>query len=119
VNRALVFRACACFSIAETCRRFRGPRSALSVCRRIGRLTGTTDARLRTVGQQIITKLDEIIPGGPNCYRRVLVTTCFDAVAAHQSVVFGFRSNGNVIGHAWFESSPDELSASYPARVVL
>lgn len=48
------------------------------------------------------------MPGGPNCYRRVLLETALDAGAAKEKIVFGLRAGGTLrSGHAWFSSRRD------------
>jgi len=54
--------------------------------------------------RRVIRWVDARMPGGPNCYRRVLLETALDAGAARERIVFGLRKGcGRASGHAWLE----------------
>lgn len=56
----------------------------------------------------MIRWVDARVPGGPNCYRRVLLETALDASAARERIVFGLRQGGGrASGHAWLEGQPE------------
>lgn len=69
--------------------------------RRARRARGTKE---REELQRVIRWVDAKMPGGPNCYRRVLLETRLDAGAARERIVFGLRKGGGRgSGHAWLE----------------
>ena len=59
--------------------------------RRARRARGTKE---REELQRVIRWVDAKMPGGPNCYRRVLLETRLDAGAARERIVFGLRKGG-------------------------
>jgi hypothetical protein len=78
-------------------RRFRSPDQRLS----LRRIIGAFDARL---------------PGGGDCYRRVLLEILLDPVSASEPVHFGFRQHGGPkSGHAWLGEA-ERLPAVYDAE---
>lgn len=65
--------------------------------------------------RRVIRWVDTRMPGGPNCYRRVLLETRLDAGAARARIVFGLRKGGGkASGHAWLEG--EEGGEGYEAR---
>jgi hypothetical protein len=63
--------------------------------------------------------IDARMPGGGNCYRRVLLEIALDGGAARESVLVGFHIQTNqVTGHVWLLSEQAE-SGSYDALFQL
>jgi len=92
-----------------------GPAAAVRAARRRG-----ADARRRTPRQRqdlrrLIRALDRRWPGGPNCYRRVLLELSVDGGAAREPVTMGLRATGGGgSGHAWLGSGIEMDEASRP-----
>jgi len=69
-------------------------------------------ARLR----RAIGWIDAALPGGPNCYRRILLELTLDAGAARETVVFGLDVGST--GHVAFEDREErtfDVAFSIPA----
>jgi len=65
--------------------------------------------------RRVIRWVDARMPGGPNCYRRVLLETVLDAGAARERIVLGLRKGGGkASGHAWLEGQDE--GEGYEAR---
>lgn len=73
-------------------------------------------ARLR----RIVRWVDQVIPGSPNCYRRVLLQIGSDAGFAEQPVHLGLMAHGAPrSGHIWLADEPQNPSVRYDAQIVL
>jgi hypothetical protein len=60
------------------------------------------NAWARSQLRRAIRIVDQLIPSGPNCYRRVLLEIALDSGAAAEPVYFGLRAAGGPrSGHAW------------------
>lgn len=83
-------------------RRTEGPEPLLHRLRSGARNLRNDEQRERL--QRVIRWVDARIPGGPNCYRRVLLETALDVSAASEQVIFGMRAGGKAkSGHVWLE----------------
>jgi hypothetical protein len=93
----------------ETGRLTEGPAPLLARLRAEGlrgnrRSTAERGALVRAIGW-----VDRCFPGGPNCYRRVLLEIALDRDAAGRSVCFGLNAGaGPGTGHAYFANEPLE-----------
>ena len=100
-------RVIAGVSRVEAARVTLGPAPAATAARRFGlaRASRSLDERARL--RRAISWIDRLMPGGPNCYRRVLLEMALDSGAAHEPLMMGFRSSGGLgSGHAWLASRP-------------
>jgi len=105
---------------ASVLNRHRGPavivsrlRSRAVQCRR---RSPEGRARLR----RVIGWVDRFMPGGPNCYRRVLLQIQLDGGAAEQPIHFGLMESGAPgSGHVWLEDEPEGTRRLYDAEIVL
>ena len=110
-----------CFRL-ERLRRSGGPRLAVSEARRLGAGCRSRSPRERMLLRRLIGRIDSRWPGGPNCYRRVLVEVSMDRGAAEDVVQFGLRSEGGAgSGHAWLgpDIAPDGRPSPYDAIVSI
>lgn len=104
-------RAGAALLLAEVLRRALGPRAAVARARQLGRRTPSRDAAGRAELARAIARIDRRLPGGGNCYRRVLAEVCLDRGAASEPIRFGLAEGAAPgSGHVWFEGRPDALS---------
>ena len=72
------------------------------VARRLGEQGRRRSERARRTLHRMISFVDRLWWGGPNCYRRVLLEVAMDRGAAAEVVQLGFRSSGDPgSGHAW------------------
>jgi hypothetical protein len=99
----------ACVREVEQARVSESPERTLPRLRARGRMT----RKRSTVEQQrlrgVIRFVDRLMPGGDNCYRRVLLEMAVDADAATKPVVFGLKKGGGLrSGHAWFRGREDD-----------
>lgn len=79
-----------------------GPRVAVQGARLRGEKARLRPEAGRRDLRRIIGFLDRRWPGGPNCYRRVLLEVATDAGAAREPVQMGLRASGGPrSGHAW------------------
>jgi hypothetical protein len=79
-----------------------GLKACVSRARVLGRTRECRSQRERVLLRQAISAVDRVMPGGANCYRRVLLEIALDAGAAAEPVMLGFRSDGGAAsGHAW------------------
>jgi hypothetical protein len=79
-----------------------GPKESVLAARRLGERSRCRSEQERRVLHGVISRVDRLWPGGPNCYRRVLFEIAMDRGAARESVQLGFRSDGGTgSGHAW------------------
>lgn len=68
--------------------------------------------------RRVISWADRAMPGGPNCYRRVLLQMRIDAGAAEQRIHLGLmEGGGRASGHAWLEG--EDPGRRYDAEIVL
>jgi hypothetical protein len=80
----------------------RGPLPLVSELRLRAQTTPLRDESRRATLQRLISALDRRMPGGPNCYRRVLLEIRLDRGAAGQPIHIGLLSGGGPrSGHAW------------------
>jgi hypothetical protein len=57
--------------------------------------------------QRVIRAIDRILPGEPNCLRRVLLELSLDEGAASEPVVLGVNVGlGKSTGHVWLGTAP-------------
>jgi hypothetical protein len=95
-------RVLAVLLVVEVGKRRWGPRRLLATLRRQGGRCRRRDPAARARLQRAIGWVDARIPGGPNCYRRVLLEIALDRGAAAEPFHMGFNvSGGPVRGHAW------------------
>jgi hypothetical protein len=102
--RHLVESAAALAACARTIERRRtsvGPKLAVAAARERGRAAGSRDDVARQDLRRLIRLVDRMAPGGPNCFRRVLLEIAVDPDAAAAPVGMGFRVSGPGKGHAW------------------
>jgi len=91
--------------VAEAARLSKGPRAAVEMMRAVGQRNPRRDARRRVALRRAIRLVDRWHPGGPNCYRRVLLELALDRGAAEDRVMMGLRVSGSPgSGHAWLGS---------------
>ena len=84
--------------------------------RKARRRCETGRARLR----RVVWWVDQMIPGSPNCYRRVLLQIRSDAGFAEQPVHLGLMADGAPrSGHIWLADEPQSPSISYDAQIIL
>jgi hypothetical protein len=103
---------------AEVLRIWRGPKVALAMARRQGRFCQSRDPQERGLLRRAIARIDRRVPGGANCYRRVLMETLLDSAAARDQICFGLdRSLDPLSGHAWLAS--DRCDRSFSAIIKL
>ncbi len=99
----------------DRARRQEGPRDLIARLRQRGRRFSPRDAARRAALQRAIARVDRLFPGGPNCYRRVLLEIALDGGAAREPISFGLRAGGGPgSGHAFLGSEPPP-SSSYDA----
>jgi len=90
----------------ESTRRKVGFGRAVSAMRARGAHRLQRGSRQRISLQRAIVWLDSRIPGGTNCYRRVLLELSLDAGAASEPVLIGLNPRGGPgSGHVWLASS--------------
>jgi hypothetical protein len=79
-----------------------GPEAAIRRARLVGAKARRRDGAALEDLRRAIRFLDRRWPGGPNCYRRVLLELATDAGAARLPVQMGLRASGGPrSGHAW------------------
>ncbi|HEY4186786.1 MAG TPA: hypothetical protein VGP07_17035 [Polyangia bacterium] len=99
-----------------------GPKQAVLVARGLGERTRCRSERSRRTLHRMISLVDRLWWGGPNCYRRVLLEVAMDRGAAGEIVQLGFRSSGTFgSGHAWLGAGlvSDGKSQPYDAIVSI
>jgi hypothetical protein len=103
----------------ERARTREGLQPLLKRLRARGSSSRRRDPQARSRLRRAIGLVDRLFPGGPNCYRRVLLEIALDAGAAEEPVRLGFRAGGGArTGHACLESDPTSLE-SYDAVFTL
>jgi hypothetical protein len=80
--------------VVEVGKRRRGPRLLLDTLRRKGGRCQQRDPAARSRLQHAIGWVDAHVPGGPNCYRRVLLEIALDCGAAKEPFHMGFNIGG-------------------------
>lgn len=86
----------------EVGRRTRGPLPLIAQLRQRGRDALPRGLKRQTRMSRFISLADRLMPGGPNCYRRVLLQIRLDREAAERPVHFGLMAHGALgSGHAW------------------
>jgi hypothetical protein len=103
-----------------------GPGLLVSRMRERGASEPTRSPANRRRLEGLIYRLDRIVAGGPNCYRRALVRIALDPEAAEGPFVLGLNvpptpatanRGGDPHGHAWVESTrPDAQPDAPPAE---
>jgi hypothetical protein len=103
----------------ERARREEGPKAAVAAARRRGlRRPASTLSRRHL--QSLIRMVDRLLPGGPNCFRRVLLEMTFDRDAASSPVRFGLRSGlARRSGHAWLSGSAEAAAERFDVEIAL
>jgi hypothetical protein len=87
--------------------------------RRRGLASRMRDATGRVWLKRVVSLVDRAFPGGPNCYRRVLLEVALDAGAAREPVSFALRAGGGPgTGHASL-GTVDVSKSGYDAVFVL
>jgi hypothetical protein len=86
-------------------RRSGAPQAVLEMMRSRGRRAHERGPIGRARLQRAIGWVDALVPGGGNCYRRVLLEIALDAGAARETVVFGLDVGST--GHVAFEHRED------------
>jgi len=102
--RHLVESAAAVAACAQAIERRRtsvGPKLAIEAARERGREARRRDDVARRDLRRLIRLVDRMVPGGPNCFRRVLLEIAIDPDAAAAPVGMGLRVSGSGSGHAW------------------
>ena len=100
-------RVLAALPRVELARQSFGPGVALDRVRASRRARVRRDVPAREDLRRLIRLADGILPGPPNCFRRVLIEVALDDAAAHEKVVFGLRAGlTDRSGHAWLEGAP-------------
>jgi len=90
----------------ESTRRTLGFARAVRAMRARGAHCLQRGSQQRVSLQRAIGWLDSRIPGGANCYRRVLLELSLDAGAAREPVLIGLDPRGGPgSGHVWLASS--------------
>lgn len=113
-------RVCAVVPRVEIERRVRGPKRSVPRLRALGRRARRRDAAARTRLRSVITAVDARVPGGGNCYRRVLLEIALDAGAAQERVALGVRAGGGArSGHAWLGDGPSDDGERYDLVIDL
>jgi hypothetical protein len=106
--------------VVELARRYDGPAALLASSRARGRRSPCRSAEQRARLQKIIRILDRLVPGGQNCFRRVLVETTLDARAAEETIFCGLRVGGHIgSGHAWIGAQPQQTTPTELYDAVL
>jgi hypothetical protein len=69
--------------------------------------------------ERVVAIADRLLPGGPNCYRRVLAEIALDAGAAEEPMHMGIVSGQAAFsGHAWL-GDRREPGARYDVEIDL
>jgi hypothetical protein len=93
----------------------RGPLPLITELRARAQTAPRRPERRRARLRRLIAAVDRRMPGGANCYRRVLLETSLDRGAAEESVHIGLRAHGGLrSGHAWLgdnRDTPDRYDA--------
>ena len=104
-----LFRVIIVLPAVESTRRSIGFAPAVSAMRARGAYCLQRGSRQRIFLQRAIAWVDSRIPGGTNCYRRVLLELSLDAGAASEPVLIGLDPRGGPgSGHVWLASSTQQ-----------
>jgi hypothetical protein len=107
-------RVVAALPRVELERRTQGPKRAVPVLRALGKRCARRGADERALLRGAIASIDARVPGGGNCYRRVLLEIALDAGAAEERVALGVRAGGGLrSGHAWLGDGPSDDGEDY------
>lgn len=105
--------------VIEMKRLSRGPMPLVEELRARAQATPRRPADRRARLRRLIAALDRRMPGGANCYRRVLLEISLDRGAAEEPVHIGLRSNGGPrSGHAWLGENRD-TAEHYDAEIAV
>ena len=93
----------------DAARRPLGPQRVVRAVRWLGARARKRAAPERRRLQRVISLVDRVLPGGPNCYRRSLVELAMDRAAASEPLWMGLSAKGGPrSGHAWLgDKAPD------------
>jgi hypothetical protein len=87
--------------------------------RRRGQSCKRRDSGARSCLKRAVGRVDRLFPGGPNCFRRVLLEIALDAGAAEEEIYLALRSGGGPgTGHACLASDRTPLER-YDAHFVV
>jgi hypothetical protein len=99
-----IVRVLAVAARVERARTSVGPQPLLSSLRAEGGQKAARSPAARARLARAVRVVERCFPGGPNCYRRVLLEVALDAGAARQAVRFGLMAGGGPgSGHAYFQ----------------
>jgi hypothetical protein len=103
----------------EFARRRQGPGPLVKRLRREGRRRKPRTADERERLQYLIARIDALLPGGGNCYRRALLEIALDREAAAEPFSMGLTADCRPMsGHAWLGSAAPN-GAHYDAIIAL
>jgi hypothetical protein len=95
-------RVAAALPAIERGRLGEGPEPLVARLRERGRAARRRDEAERAGLRRAIALVDRFMPGGGNCYRRVLLEIALDAGAAAEPLHLGLQKGGGPnTGHAW------------------
>jgi hypothetical protein len=90
----------------EVARRQWGAGRSLAHFRESGRNGRNRNAAARADLQRLIRFVDRLMPGRPNCFRRVLLEVALEPAAAAERVMLGLKAGlAQRSGHAWLENA--------------
>ena len=88
-----------------------GPSPMLSELRALAKHRARRPFPQRHELKKVIARVDALMPGGGNCYRRSLLEIALDSGAAQDRLFMGLSANGGAkSGHAWLGSASDAPS---------
>ncbi len=121
LRRALeMARVCAVLPRVELERRLRGPGASVPALRERARACPERDAGSRALLRRAIAAVDARLPGGGNCYRRVMLEVRLDRGAARERVSLGIDPRGGPgSGHAWLGEGPSDDGRDYDSIIAL
>jgi hypothetical protein len=100
-------------------RRDEGPGEAVPRFRARGRSRRRRDPERLARLERVVAIADRLLPGGPNCYRRVLAEISLDAGAAAEPMYLGIvHGQATLGGHAWL-GDRREPGARYDVELAL
>lgn len=103
--------------VVDRARRSESPERALAAMRAHGAAQTKRGPVGRARLRRAIGWLDAMLPGGPSCYRRILLEVALDGGAARETVVFGLDVGST--GHVAFEGREErsfDVAFAIPAR---
>jgi hypothetical protein len=102
----------------EALRLTRGPRGAVETLRSRGSALAPVSEDRKPRLRRAIRLVDALMPGGGNCYRRVLLETRLDPGAAGRQILMGLVVGGGPrSGHAWFAGDGEPPRTTYDAVI--